>query len=213
MSKPNGSNSKRLQQRKRSMIIGTWNVCSIRNTISEVTKELREMKVDIAAITENKNKGVGNSIIGEYLHFWSGVDKSKRAKSGVSLFIKTKYRKNIRDYECINDRCIKLTMKIFGQDIIFLVVYAPTNDATVKEKDDFYEMLTAQMDIVRSNQELILMGDLNGKVGSRRNDDVVGMHGETEVNDNGDRLISLCTQYNLKISNTFYDHKNIHKFT
>jgi hypothetical protein len=39
------------------------------------------------------------------------------------------------------------------------------------------------------------------------------MHGGTEVNDNGDRLISLCKQYNLKISDTFYDHKNIHKFT
>jgi hypothetical protein len=62
-------------------------------------------------------------------------------------------------------------------------------------------MLTAQMDVVRSNQELILMGDLIGKVGSRRNDDVVGMHRETEVNGNGDRLITLCKQYNLKISN------------
>jgi hypothetical protein len=51
------------------------------------------MKVDVAAITESKKKGVGNSIIGEYLHFWSGVDKYKRAKSGISLFIKTKYKK------------------------------------------------------------------------------------------------------------------------
>jgi endonuclease/exonuclease/phosphatase family metal-dependent hydrolase len=74
-------------------------------------------------------------------------------------------------------------------------------------------MLTAQMDIVRSNQELILMGDLNGKVGSWRNDEVVGMRGETQVNVNGDRLISLCKQCNLKLSNTFYYHKNIHKFT
>jgi exonuclease III len=101
------------------MIIGTRNVRSIRNQISEVTKELLEMKVDVAAITESKKKGAGNSIIGEYLHFWSRVDKSKRAKSGVSLFIKTTYKKNIRDYEYINDRCIKLTMKIFGRDIIF----------------------------------------------------------------------------------------------
>jgi hypothetical protein len=46
-------------------------------------------------------------------------------------------------------------MKIFGRDIIFLAVYAPTDDVTDKEKDNFYEMLTAQMDIVRSNQELI----------------------------------------------------------
>jgi exonuclease III len=75
------------------MIIGTWNVRSIRNKISEVTKELLEMKVDVAAITESKKKEVGNRIIGEYLHFWPGVDKSKRAKSGVSLFIKTKYKK------------------------------------------------------------------------------------------------------------------------
>jgi hypothetical protein len=39
---------------------------------------------------------------------------------------------------------------------------------------------------MQRHQDIVLMGDLNGKVGSRRNEGVIGTHGETEINDNGE---------------------------
>jgi exonuclease III len=75
------------------MIIGTWNVRSIRNKISEVTKELLEMKVDVRS-NNRKQKERGRQQyhwrISTFL-VWSR--QIQRAKSGVSLFIKTKYKK------------------------------------------------------------------------------------------------------------------------
>ena len=35
----------------------------------------------------------------------------------------------------------------------------------------------------------------------------------SSINDNGERLIDLCTQTSLKIWNGFFNHKNIHKYT
>jgi len=41
----------------------------------------------------------------------------------------------------------------------------------------------------------------------------LGNFGEDMVNDNGERLIELCTQTSLKIWNGFFKHKNIYKYT
>jgi PII-like signaling protein len=57
------------------------------------------------------------------------------------------------------------------------------------------------------------MGDMNKRSGRKREDIVVGNFGEDMVNDNGERLIELCTQTLLKIWNGFFNHKNIHKYT
>jgi hypothetical protein len=57
-------------------------------------------------------------------------------------------------------------------------------------------------------RQLILMGDMNGRTGRKTGDTVVGNFGEDMVNDNGGRLIELCTQTSLKIWNGVFNHKN-----
>jgi hypothetical protein len=54
------------------------------------------------------------------------------------------------------------------------------------------------------------MGDMNGR---KTGDTVVGSFGEEKVNENGERLIKLCSQTSLKIWNGVFNHKNIHKYT
>ena len=42
---------------------------------------------------------------------------------------------------------------------------------------------------------------------------MVGRHGEICINNNGERLIEISQQFDLKIMNSFFAHKDIHKFT
>lgn len=42
---------------------------------------------------------------------------------------------------------------------------------------------------------------------------VVRKYGENTRNDNGNRLIDFCRLNGLIIANTFFDHKDIHKYT
>ena len=58
-----------------------------------------------------------------------------------------------------------------------------------------------------------LAGDLKGRVGSKVNNRVVGPFGEETTNESGKRLINMCETYNLKITNPFFCHKNIHRYT
>jgi exonuclease III len=71
------------------------NVQGIRNKTGEIIKGLEELKQDIVILTETKKKGNGVEILGPYLHFYSGVTKEKRAKRGVSILVKKRYKRNI----------------------------------------------------------------------------------------------------------------------
>ena len=79
--------------------------------------------------------------------------------------------------------------------------YAPTNLATEERKDEFYEQLQAVLSKTPKRDIKILLGDLNAKVGSDNagREDIMGKHGLGVQNDNGERLVELCTLNDLVI--------------
>lgn len=195
------------------MRIGTWNVRGITNKLKEVTSEIKELNLDIVCITETKKKGQGSAMVDDYVHIWSGVPKSERAKAGVAVLIKKIYNKHIQDIQFITERHLKIVVRIRNIELVIVAVYAPTNDTMDAVKDTFYDTLDDILQGIKKHQQLILAGDLNARVGSRQNDEVVGQYGEIRVNDNGERLINICKQHELKINNSFYNHKEIHRYT
>ena len=77
----------------------------------------------------------------------------------------------------------------------------------------FYQKLQEITDDTEETRETIMMGDFNGRAGRRKNDDIVGELGEVLINNKGERLIEFCSTNDLKITNDFYKHKDIQKYT
>lgn len=71
------------------MKIDTWHVQGIPTKEVEVFKEMNRLKVNIAALTEPKRKEKGTELKDGYIHIYSNIPKEERARSGVSLTIKT----------------------------------------------------------------------------------------------------------------------------
>jgi len=68
---------------------------------------------------------------------------------------------------------------------------------------------------IKTNKSTILLGYFSDYVG---NDDgvwkgVIGPHGDADVNDNGRLLLQLCCNNALCIMNTFFQHRDVHKYT
>ncbi|XP_044745745.1 uncharacterized protein LOC123307480 [Coccinella septempunctata] len=195
------------------MIFGTWNVQGIRGKLVEVEKVMKQGKVDIVALTETKKKGNGIEQVGDYIHVYSGVPKSNRASKGVSLLIKKELKHKLTDWEAVNERIISANFNLKGHRTTVIGVYAPNEDATVLEKDQFQEQLEDVLVRVGNQREVILLGDFNARTGRKKNDKVIGEYGEEVLNNNGQRLIQFCEQQSLKILNGFYPHRDIHKYT
>jgi len=211
----NHCKKKRKKKEKRPIKLrcGTWNIQGWRTKDKEVLEEFQRMDIDILIISETKKKGNGTETVDGIFHCWSGVQKQERAKAGIGILMKAKWIKPIKTWEPINERIIKLVVEMYGREFVVLGVYGPTEDSPTNEKDIFMETLQEQIETVKANQELIIAGDLNGRTGKRMNDSTVGPYGEDLTNENGERLIELCEFNNLRITNGFYRHKDIHKYT
>ena len=205
--------TRRQKLRKRTMVFGTWNVQGISNKLPEVISEIQKLGVDVAVLTETKKKGHGSENYGDYDLFYSGVAKDQRAQQGVAILLRRSLRKFVGTWEAVNQRIIKMNLNLYGHKITLLGVYGVNDDATVACKDQFFEDLNDEILNVGAGREAILMGDLNSRTGRRVNCKVVGPFGEDAVNDNGDRLISICSQTEMRILNGFFQHKDIHKYT
>lgn len=94
-----------------------------------------------------------------------------------------------------------------------LGVYRGSNDAPAMDKDLFFNKLNNEITAVGRTRELMILGDLNSRTGRSRNSKSIGPYGESDRNDNGERLIELCEQNGLRIANGFFEHKDIHKYT
>jgi len=53
----------------------------------------------------------------------------------------------------------------------------------------------------------MLIGDMNARVGNNKVANIVSTDREATLNSNGRKLIDFCTFNNLKIMNTFFEHK------
>jgi len=94
-------------------------------------------------------------------------------------------------------------------------VHAPTEEKTQEDKDDFYDELTNVVDGIPNNRIVVILGDLNAKVGKELIfKPTISHHSLHEVtNNNGLNLIDFATSKGLVIKSTMFPHKKINKGT
>ena len=91
----------------------------------------------------------------------------------------------------------------------------PATRTTWLGTEQFYQKLQHEIDGIRTDEEVIMMGDLNGHIGMLREgyEQVVEHHGIGRRNDEGERLLDVFNVNRMKIMNTFFHHRPSHKYT
>ena len=114
-----------------------------------------------------------------------------------------------------NERILTMSLQTQAGKVNLISVYAPTLDADPEVKDQFYDDLNDAVSAIPSEEEVILLGDFSARVG--RDSDAwsgsLGPHGVGNVNENGQRLLEMCTFQNLSIMNSFFKTKLRHAVT
>jgi exonuclease III len=124
-------------------------------------------------------------------------------------------KKNILSFESYNERLCKLQIKGKFNNSSIISVHAPTEEKTDEEKEKFYEDLHIVRNKIPKRDIVIILGDLNAKIGKEDvYQNVAGKHTLHEIsNRKGEWVCEYTIANNMKIISTYYQHKRIHKGT
>jgi hypothetical protein len=138
--------------------------------------------------------------------------KNRRAASGVGIILNKSLRKRIITKTWTSDRIITLKLKTGRNNCLIMRVYAPV-EGNKQETEDLYKQLQDCINTAGKNDYVVVARDLNATISNLTVPKLIGRNGEITLSGNGKCLRNSCTFNNLRITNTFFNHKDIHKYT
>jgi hypothetical protein len=187
-----------------------------------VAEELKRFRISIAALQETRFDGAGilHEAASGYTFFWSGCDAATiPRRHGVAFAIRDDICSSLQSQPlAVNSRLIVMELPMRGKVTSctsIICAYAPTLDSDDEVKQRFYVDLDRLLSKVPKRNKIVLLGDLNARVGTSTLgwEKVIGSNGMGNRNSNGDLLLELCAKHELCITNTIFRQSNTRKGT
>ena len=195
------------------LLFGNWNVLTLTGKELELVEEAKRYRLDIVGLSSTKRRGSGTvELDGGWKLFYSGADPTMSAQAGVGILTSPRLSDCVSDWIPLGSRVCILKLRIQDRSICLLQVYAPN---ATNEYQAFVDEVNDALLRVSPTESTILMGDFNAHIGT---DDetwkgVIGRHGDASFNENGRYLLQLCCSNGLCIMNTFFQHRDVYKYT
>ena len=195
--------------------IGTWNVRTLRDDddfkLKKLLSEMERLNIDILGVSETHwTKEIEESFEeGKYVVLHSCRQDTVH-RQGVAIVMSKEIAECMTDYKLISERMMSVTLAFKEGHLTIFQVYAPDTSYSDVEIDMFYEQLQDNLnDIPKSNKQIVL-GDFNAKIGYDAYLNWPAVSGRFTIgngNVSGELLLQFCAMNNLRIMNTFYQHK------
>ena len=168
-----------------------------------INNELMRLNVDIATLQETLLADSGALKEKDYTFDWQGNGSGEHREYGVGFAVRNSLLSMIEPGSNGSERLLTLRLNTTAGPVTLVSVYAPTMSAASDTKDEFSENLTAIISSVPNNEHLILLGDFDARVGADHGTwpSCIGQFGVGKMNENGQRLLELCTYHDLCIAN------------
>lgn len=145
---------------------------------------------------------------------YSGVQDQQRAAAGVGCVVHRKLTNRIVDWKAVSERILAVELRSGRKETMTVIsIYGPDENERTNEKEKFWEDLTTTTEEAKGT--IYIAGDFNSRVGKsdEEYDTMIGKHGEEVRNKNGKRMLEFCRLHDMIVTNTFYPHKDIHRYT
>ena len=150
---------------------------------------------------------------------WSGCKRKKLF--GVATLLAPHVQ--LEGYtEHLQARVLSTIIQCKGLKLAVLNVYAPIEDSKQAAKTAFYSALDKAKKKLDEHprHKVITLGDFNSTISSRSResgawDDVLGHNNANQIdtNDNGEKMLTWCLKHRMKILNSMFRSKRIHRGT
>ena len=175
-----------------------------------IDRELANLAVDIATLQETRLADTSSITEQNFTFFWTGKAEEDRIH-GVGFAVSNRLLKEdaVDTPTRIPERIMTLKVNCAASALHLVSVYAPTLTSEDHVKDEFYDRLNVTLNRIPVDDHLLLLGDFNARVGANHAawPDIIGHFGIGKMNENGQRVLELCSQHELCIANTWFQQK------
>ena len=197
--------------------VGSWNVRTLYQAgkLQQVLRQMTNYKVEILCVSGARWTVSGRRILASgHTIFYSGRTDNLH-RGGVAVIVTRKVENILLEWKPVNDRFMKVRFNSKFAKLTIIACYAPTEEAEEEEKDEFYEQLEEEIRTTPRHDVLMVIRDLNARVGedNTRKERAMGTQGFGCANNNGERLSDLCVESRLVIGGTLFIHRDINKTT
>ena len=168
--------------------------------------------MDVLALCETKMKGKGEVAFGEVTDRVSGVERG-RAREGMALLLSKWMVNKVVEWKEMPSRLMWVSVRMGRECWAFVSAYRPGCERSEKESDEFWNELTRYVDGLSTRNYVVVLGNLNARLGDGEVEGVVGKYGVPGENESGERLLDMCVEQELAIGNSFFMKKGINKYT
>ena len=231
----NGTRTQRKSSKSQSKLsysdikIATINVRTLDDDmkLASVIQAAEKCKIDVLAMQETRRTGCDwtefqDESIRGWKMVWTGCKRKKLF--GVATLLAPHVQLE-NHTEHLPARILSTIINCKGLKLAVLNVYSPTEDGKPSAKTAFYSALDKAKKKLDEHprHKVITLGDFNATISASSKDsgawdDVLGhnnadRNGELETNENGDKMLAWCLKHQMKILNSMFRSKRIHRGT
>ena len=195
--------------------MGCMNVrgCS---TIESKRREIGELfinrRMDVLALNETKMKGKGEVDFGRMKGRVSGV-MGGRGREGVAILLSEWLMKLVVEWKEVSSRLMWVRIRLGRECWAFVSAYGPGSEIKEEQRNEFWSELADCVEGLSRRNYVVVLGDLNTRVGNEEIEGVLGRYGVPGVNESGERLLDMCVEKELAVGNSFFRKRNVNKYT
>ncbi|KAK6757114.1 hypothetical protein RB195_015125 [Necator americanus] len=192
--------------------LATLNVGTLTGRSRELADSLRKRRVDICCVQETRWKGSKARELGDgYKLIYHGTSN----RNGVGIILNESFRNSVTAVDRLSDRLMAVKVDTGEVELRVVSAYAPQMGCSEEEKTCFWEDLEQYVQSLKSEEVLLIGGDFNGHIGSRKDgfESCHGGYGYGARNDDGLRILEYAVASDLIIANTQYRKRKSHLIT
>ena len=105
---------------------------------------------------------------------------------------------------------VRIPRSGWKRGFFFVAVYAPTSCKNKEERTKFRKHVSTMIEKVRSDERVIIAGDMNAEMAGReseRNDGITGPYSNGKLSETGKELLAWCREEGMIVASTFFQQK------
>ena len=96
---------------------------------------------------------------------------------------------------------------------MFISAYGPGSEKSEVGSEEFYNELSECVGCFGRNESVVVLADLNARVGNEVIEGIVGRYAVPGRNESGERLLQMCAEQELVVGNSWFKKNGVYKYT